>query len=429
MISEQSEFILLRKAAYQIITLLILLISFQYFTNSPLADYITNVEQLFTVTVMLFIVIYLLNKLLQTQRLDAIDMLVLSMSFGIPLYSAVMAKLYWGQPLINGFTTQKFWFIGLGSLVVFYFLTNKFISLTEIHRLMLGVAWVSLVLYIGAEVVFDAGKFRGSSFVYCNEAKGGCGFKFNNFFLGYAMLFYFIKAIRMKQNIWLIASALFFAYFLFFLQKRGIVITTAIIFFLILIFNTTAKRFTQYISLSAAIFLVALGGLFLISPQKFNTLIGQYGNFIDVIQGEETGEGSADSRLSELLTMNKFASQHPSAWIFGNGKWSDNWGGNLSLVEKFFPSDLGIVGVFFVYGVIGFLLVHIQFIYMFRWMRRYKFDSQPLLYTHIKYFLLYYYLRSIFSGYIFFASGPSVTLFFIMIIYYFKKYESHVRLS
>ncbi len=423
------EFFVLRIAAYRIITLVIMLLSFQYFTLSPLAAYTTNIEKGFTVFILLFLLVYLLFKVIQTKTLETIDILVLVMSFGIPLYSAFIAKFYWSQPILHGFTTQKFWYIALGAFVVYYFLRNKYITILDIHHMMLGVAWFSLAIYLLVEVMFDATKFRDTNFVYCNPAKGGCGFKFNTFFLGYAMLYYYIKAIKEKRHFWLLVSGLFFAYFLFFFQKRGVIIITGITFIIILIANTNAKSFIKYISIFLTTFVVMLGSLYLVSQQKFNTLVGQYGNFVDILQGEETGEGSADSRIRELATMAKFSSEHKTAWIFGNGKWSDNWEQNPALIEKFFPSDLGLVGVFFVYGIVGFLLVHIQFYFTTRWLRKNETTTYPIIYQHFKYFLLFYYLRSLFSGSIFFGSGPAITLFFVVLFYYIKKYETDVSVS
>lgn len=418
----------IRNVARQLIPLLVLLISFQYFTNSPLAPYITNIEKIYTPIVLLFVTIYVTDKLIKIKRLEILDMVVLSMSFGIPLYSALMAKIFWGQPIIHGITTQKFWLIGLGCLVIYYFLINNYITLIHLHRTMLGIAWVSLFLYLAAEVLFDASKYRDSTFVYCNPAKGGCGFKFNTFFLAYAMLFYYLKAIREHKHIWLVAGALFFAYFLFFFQKRGVIIITGLTFFLILILNTKPKQFVQYISIFFLSFVLMLGSVFVISQSKFYNLIGQYGNFMDIVMGEETGEGSADSRLRELATMADFSSRNQLVWILGNGKWSDNWESNPALVEKFYPSDLGLLGSLFVYGIIGLLLVHIQFIFAIKWLRKNENTYYPTLYAHLKYFLLYFYLRSIFSGAIVFASGPAITLFFLMLLYYVKKNQTHVSL-
>ncbi len=424
--NDSTSFKALRSVAYQLVTLVTLLISFQYFTNSPLSPYITNIEKIYTPFVLLFIAVYVINKIIKTKRLDTIDIITISMSFGIPLYSAFMAKLFWGQPIIHGITTQKFWLIGLGCLLIYYFLVNGYITLIQLHRMMLGIAWVSLFLYLAAEVLFDAAKYRDSTFVYCNPAKGGCGFKFNTFFLAYAMLFYYIKAIREQKHIWLLATALFFAYFLFFFQKRGIIIITGLTFLLVLGFNTKPKQFIQYISVFMLSFILMLGSVFVISQTKFYNLVGQYGNFVDIIMGEETGEGSADSRLRELATMAGFSSQHNLSWIFGNGKWSDNWESNPALVERFYPSDLGLLGSLFVYGVVGFILVHIQFIFVLRWIQKNETTPYPTVYAHLKYFLLYFYLRSIFSGAIFFASGPAITLFFLMLLYHVKKSNPYV---
>ncbi|MFN4880950.1 MAG: hypothetical protein ACK5AS_04860 [Bacteroidota bacterium] len=429
MTKTKQDFYILRKASYMLITLFALLIGFQYFTNSPLAGIITPIEKMFTAAILSFVAVYLVNKIIRTKRLESIDVLALFLSFGIPLYTAILANIYWDQPVMYGFSTQKFWFIGLSALLIYYFLINQYITVLDIHRMMLGVAWFSLAVYLLVEVLFDASKWRDTNFVYCNPAKGGCGFKFNTLFLGYAMLFYFIKAVRENKNIFLLVSGLFFAYFLFFFQKRGIIIITGLLFFIILVTNTNKKRFVQYISIFLSTFILMLATLFVASQERFYTLVGQYGNFFEILAGEETGEGSADSRLRELATMFKFSAKHALSWVFGNGKWSDNWLQNPAIAEDFFPSDLGLLGVFFVYGIIGFLLVHIQFIYTLKWMKSRKEVNNNILYVQIKYFLLYFYLRSIFSGAIFFASGPTITLIFIMLIYYIKKTQTNDRLS
>jgi hypothetical protein len=286
-----------------------------------------------------------------------------------------------------------------------------------------------LGLYLLAEIFFDAAKFRDSSFVYCNPAKGGCGFKFNTFFLAYAMMFYYIKAIIEDKKAWLLLSGIFFAYFLFFFQKRGIIIITGLTFIIILLTHTKPKQFIQYITIFFISGILMLGTVFIISQSKFDNLLNQYGNFIDILLGEETGEGSADSRLREIGTMLTFAEKNKFTWILGNGKWSDNWESNPALLERFYPSDLGLLGTFFVYGIVGFLLVHIQFLFVIKWLRKKDFSVNPVIYQHIKFFLFYFYLRSIFTGGIFFASGPAITLFFLMLIYYVKKYNTHVSLA
>jgi hypothetical protein len=160
------------------------------------------------------------------------------------------------------------------------------------------------------------------------------------------------------------------------------------------------------------------------NPQKISIITTQYGNLFEVIQGEETNESSADSRLREMVFVYKVINEKPSTVIFGNGKWSDNWSNSPAIANKFYPSDLGIIGSVFVYGIVGVLLVHLQFIFVIIMIRRKKYLLQNIIYLNFLWFLLYYYMAAILTGGIFFAAGPAICQMLIVLIYYYYEKNS-----
>lgn len=409
-----------------VVATVILLFTFQVLTPTPLYTIIVPLEQVYTIIMACFAVLFYADRLIRFRSLNAFEILLPVFVILIPLYTAVVANLYWGQPVINGLTSQKFWFISLGVLVLYYMLTARLISLKQLHNLILALAWTQLGVYLLAEVLLDPARYHGSTFVYCNEAKGGCGFKFNVQFIAYAALFYFLKSVKQQRLVLLLPVLVMCFYLLLFHQKRGLMLILLGICALIMFVHGKPKQWLQYALIAFGIIVIGLVGLQLIAPQKLSALSTQYVNFFDVVQGEETGEASADSRLRELVTLNDFVNRHPSSVVWGNGKWSDNWKENPALAARFYPSDLGFLGSLFVYGLVGILLVHLQFVWIIKWARRALTTERNILFLHVLWFIAFFYVRSIPTGGIFFAYGPAAILFGMMLVYHvYQNRESH----
>jgi len=372
----------------------------------------------------LFGTLYYADKIRRTKSLNIIEILIPFFTFMIPLYSAIMAFLYWGQPIVFGISTQKFWFIGLSCIMVFYFLKAEYLSIKDIHVLLLSLGWICLFIYFSSELVFNARNFRGTNYVYCNLAKGGCGFRFSMIFISYATCFYLLKSIKEEKMIYLIPVLLFFSYLFFYNQKRSTIIITGLLGVLMLLVNRNWKLTIRYSLYFTFLSITTIILLLVFNPQKISIITTQYGNLFDVIQGEETNESSADSRLREMVFIYKVINEKPSTVIFGNGKWSDNWSNSPAIANKFYPSDLGIIGSVFVYGIVGVLLVHLQFVFVIIMIRRKKYLLQNIIYLNFLWFLLYYYMAAILTGGIFFAAGPAICQMLIVLIYYFYEENS-----
>ena len=96
-----------------IVTTIVLLFTFQVLTPTPLYDIVVPLEQMFTVVMAGFALVFYADRLYRLRSLNVFEILLPLFVFLVPLYTAFAANWYWGQPLVNGHTSQKFWFISL----------------------------------------------------------------------------------------------------------------------------------------------------------------------------------------------------------------------------------------------------------------------------------------------------------------------------
>jgi hypothetical protein len=142
------------------------------------------------------------------------------------------------------------------------------------------------------------------------------------------------------------------------------------------------------------------------------------GKYIDafgvILTGEEGSDASANARISETLVALPYIQKN---FLLGSGDVSHRWGGGYEgvLGAYFYPSDIGIIGVLFVYGAIGFALFAGQFIFAVQFSARISsYGFHTPLGDACKGYLLYVVLYSLVTGK--FAHYSFVSLFFVAIL-------------
>jgi len=143
----------------------------------------------------------------------------------------------------------------------------------------------------------------------------------------------------------------------------------------------------------------------------------KFGDAINVVlTGEKTADASANARIVETLITMPYIAEH---WAFGNGDLSNQWkGGFESRFGHFYPSDIGIIGTFFLFGIIGVLLFSIQFMFAVRYANRLPKNGgeHSALVSAAKGFLLYHATHSLVTGK--FVHFVEIGLLFIAILYW-----------
>ncbi len=377
-----------------------------------------------------FMGFYFIDKSVKQLKWNGFERLMICILFGMPLYSAVVSNYYWNQPMLFGLMTQQLWFYSSVAFILFYLLKTQLISLYQLRDIMLSISWIQLPLYLLLALILDPHNYYlTTSFAYCSAAKG-CGWMFDITFLSFAYFYYLILFFKTTKWKYLIPVLIFLTYIVIEYQKRAmniaIIGTSGIYFF----FQVPFKKKIFYVIILSFVFSLLLGLIYLIQPEFFNRFSNMYKSLIEVFQGEESNDMSANSRITQIIYLGLYYAKHPSSIFFGNGKWSDNWEQNpLWLYGRFYPSDLGILGAFFIYGIFGILLVQFEYLQTILWMRKVKSCAADPFFMTLKYYLLFYYIRSIPSGGSYFYPGAGITAVIVTIIYFFYYRENKAKID
>jgi hypothetical protein len=84
-----------------------------------------------------------------------------------------------------------------------------------------------------------------------------------------------------------------------------------------------------------------------------------------VMTGKESSDISANARIFEIALAEPYVNKNT---LLGSGLLSNQWqGGFQDRLGYFHPSDIGIYGVIFAYGILGLLLFSFQFYFAWRY--------------------------------------------------------------
>ena len=166
-------------------------------------------------------------------------------------------------------------------------------------------------------------------------------------------------------------------------------------------------------------FLIIFFGLFFMinDGYMYNIINKFYDAFTVVFSGNTTDDPSANARLFEFALAQPYIIKN---WIFGNGDISNQWnGGYKNILGYFYPEDIGIIGVIYIYGVLGTILFALQFYFAYRFSSfasKNIFDSS--FFDATKGYVFYLAIYSFATGY--FAHNLEVSFFFVALIYCFS---------
>ncbi len=404
----------------------LLIAIFQSLGRSPLIFTVIYYETVLEGFFIFFIFFYIFDKISGGKKFNAFEKISIGFAFLMPLYSGIMSFIFWHQPLLYGIATERSWLFIIAGVFLFYQLKMRNISLHLIRDVMLNIAWIQLSIYILSLILFNPEHFKEAAFVTCNTTKGGCTFTFDIAFLALAFLYYLFTFFKTNKWKYLLYSICFFGYIFLVFQKRALTLSLLGTSGLYFYFNLSSKKkFFYFVSLTltlAGTFLL----IYLIRPDIISRLKDMYTNAFEVIQGEQVGEASADSRIKQVIITGLFWLRKPITIVFGNGNWSNHWDGNPQFYYgRFYPSDIGIIGSLFLYGIIGVIAIQIIFIKLILWIRKIKVNSEDIFFQSCKYFILFYWVRSIPTGGTYFPPGQGITFTFIALIYFYYHIEKN----
>lgn len=349
------------------------------------------------------------------RSLEAYVLVVLAL---VPLWSAYAAQREFGQPLLYGLLAQRGFVLVAGiPLLTHQALATRSITRRDLEHAMVFLAWSTMFLYLAMFLFLDAGSYfsaYGLGFV-TNDGKEA-KFKFNVVFIVFGFFYYAFKGLRHQSRPDYLRCASFFFFLLLITHGRSLLLSLILSFLTLVILWTPNKtRLLSYlpkVALTAGFFWI---GLFFFNHDLYVNLVDKFTSaFTVVFTGELTDDPSANARISETLLALPYIQNH---WFSGNGVISNQWNGGFqnAMPGYFFPDDIGIIGVVYIYGIAGLFMFMTELKLALSFARGLPLLARqhPLL-DAAKGFILFYALRFPATG---FFDAHEAALFFIGLLW------------
>lgn len=404
-----------------LILIVFILFTTRILTRTPLVDYYMPFEILWYTFIISFTFLYAMYLFLVRKTVDELHYYYI-LIIVMPLWAGIMANLSEQQNIMLGITSQRHWYGISGCFVLIYMLQTRFITIGDLFRAMKWLGWGTMVYFIWCYMFLDPKQYLDYSFVGYSDIKGGYRFKFGIDFIAFLSVFYTVKYVKQRDSASLWLSAINLSYLFFLHQGRSVMISVVATLFVFYMFEVNWQRAARiFVSIGIG-FMVIMGIMYAIIPDRVNDYIIQYTSLATVVfTGNASGESSVDARLEEMAILFLYLQDYPIGWWIGVGKLNAESAGSEHGIATVPPGDIGILGSIMTYGILGSILIYMQFFIAFRslkFIRRYK--HEPFMIAS-KYFLIFCFLSSLAKGYLFMQPGS--TAIFIIVIYAYKLLE------
>lgn len=341
-----------------ILLALFLLLTFRVFESFPGMRYLQV-----SWTVLLFIsaiFVYLPLKSLEYGRFRIVEVYILLMMLAIPFYAAVVAQIRFAQPLMYGVLSQRWMYYGIGALWIGTALRRHLFSLADLESAAVALSWSLLALYTLITLFLSAGQFSAYKGFVGHGAGEQLTFRFDNTFIIFGFLYYSFTGVRNRSLRSYLAACPFLMFMIFVTGGRSeIVCALGAFLFFAMRWTRRSRRATLILKGLVGVALVA--AVLVVWPVPYISGLASRTSMAMTVAltGVEGADASANARISESLVAKSYLHDH---WLIGNGAISEQWNGGYGgvLGAYFYPSDIGLLGIVFVYGVFGLLAFSVQ---------------------------------------------------------------------
>jgi hypothetical protein len=407
----------------------ILIFTTKFFQSTPIEALFFQMQALFLALILLFLLFYTVHLSLKRGKPNKVVLYYMALIAFMPLYSAIRANMEFGQPYLYGILGQRAWLIlGVG-IWFYYMLINRKIEMKTVESSFLFLVWASLIIFSFVVLIFDPSQLTGEeSYVHVVEDIGA-KFKFMSFFITFGAIYYFIKSTVYKQPKDFVILFLFLLYVVLVIKGRTYMLFLAMTFLVYWYMNFKLSRVVFLLGKGLLLLLLTLFVVQIIAPGFLDVMLGKFGDMFMVLTGQESDDVSANARIwTSLTVLDYFTSSPLSIWL-GTGKVSNQWNdGYESLFGYFYPSDIGILGGLFLYGVLGIvLLVIIPLVWAVREIKRAKYTTSIFIQA-VKYMLIMSILKQVQMG-MYLGASVWIVLFFILYASNRLRYDNKLRVG
>lgn len=394
---------------------LFLVLTFRTFQFFPLFAFI---QEMYFLVGMIVLAVAFLRHRKQTEiaKLPFFRYVML-LVFITPLWSAYAALLEHGQPILFGVLSMRGVGLLAGSVGLLYLVRIGKLSPSDIEKAFVSLTWFTFCLYVFMRTFLEPGDYvhYGKGFIE-DRGSEGLRFNFSMTFIIFGVFYYALKAFRKQRPSLYLPSILLYLFVLG--DAGGRILTISMIFTIsFFVFRWSNARHLIRVVLVAIACVVATSALLSVAaPEATANRLDRFKDaFAVVLLGTEVDDPSANSRALQVAIALPLVEKN--LWI-GNGnisyKWIDDSTAGL-LGVYFYPADIGLIGVIYLYGVLGLCLLVLQYVYAVKEARKTSTDKWQTFKDAVNGFLCFTAVSSIATGY--FCHYPEVvcTMIFCLI--------------
>lgn len=365
----------------------------------------------------LYLVFFYLGwKAKRGEKFLGFEIYILVMMALIPLWAGIMADHNFGQPLIYGALTQRTMILGTGGLAILTFYRLGWIDTEDLKGAFRILAWLMLFLY----TLYMIATHNQEEI----QASGGA-VRLNYAFIEIGFFYYGLIGFNKKSKLHYALASLFLIYVIL-SGKRALLLSMLGAYGLFVLLRGSFSRLAIFVPASLFAAIALLGVLYVANAQYVTNLgVRIAAAFTVVTTGQKTSSASANARIEEIAVAIPYIT---NTWLLGNGNISHRWhGGTMSVLQAyFFPGDIGIFGVVFMFGVLGMLTFVVQFWWAWKYGTAASAGRQtdPMV-DAVLAFLISYFVQSLEGGLFAFAWPVGIML----IAYLYLEMEKRKGLS
>ncbi|MGV9013754.1 MAG: hypothetical protein ACOH13_14265 [Flavobacteriales bacterium] len=337
----------------------------------------------------------------------------------LPLGSAFGARKEFGQPLIWGIIAFKDYYLLLGVLAVYHWLRMGWVTLKQLEKAMLIMSWICLIYFYFATLFINPAPYQDTPLAGANEVKGGgVYYRFNMAAMYFGAIYYSARAFKRETWFDLFYAMLFAAYVVVFRLDRTSMAVTALGMAGVVLFHVPLKRIVRAIMVVLIPFIFSVVLIFLLAPSKVKQYEDMFTDAIHTVMGTSGGEAEVGVRTLEIAIADRQVAKHP--WL-GNGRISHTWNetGYEQWLGFFFPADVGMLGLTFIYGYPGMVFLYLLFAVAAIYMLRVKGRNDDLFFITCQFLLLALFLDSLTNGQL--TQNPGQALLLMGVMHYYSR--------
>ena len=387
------------------VTEIILIVITGLFFGTPFQSYALLAKVLLiTVLIMLFI----LKKL----NLNYFSNSYLLILLFLPIIYAFRSNLIFDQSFLKGIIANfNHWGFLIIVYMYFFFKGNKNgVFLLESSIIRFG--WLSLFIIVPIKILYPNLEYVVNSFDGSSEYLFSVKNSLSSPFIVWTGFIYMIKFEYKKKIAHLIYLIIMLCYPIIFFNSRSYIIALLVYFLIFKSAGNNSRFFLKFFRLLLIVFTIVILSLF--NPSIYLFFQNKLYLFKELflgISGQITDDLSVSFRFIQSIEAFKFIEDY---YVLGVGTL-DSLVTKKYIADYFHPSDLGIVGVIFNYGILGMLILLYQIkIFSFYFKANKHIKNSFIIGT--SHFLILQYILSVFTG----AFAYNISFTFLLLFFTFQ---------